>query len=179
MKYLIVSDIHGAIDSAEVVIDRFVEEKCDYILCLGDILYHGPRNDLPEFYKPKEVIKLLNEYSDKIIAIKGNCEAEVDQMVLNFKINDSLDMNINGLNCHLEHGHHLDETLEGDYSKYDVILYGHTHIPDNTFKGKTLLFNPGSITLPKNGSKRSYAIWDNKKITLYDILGDELDSYTY
>ena len=175
MKYLIVSDIHGASDSAEIIIDAFNKENCDYILCLGDILYHGPRNDLPNEYNPKKVISILNPYSDKIIAIKGNCEAEVDQMVLDFKINDYLDMNINGLNCHLEHGHHLDEYN----GKCDIILYGHTHIPDNSIKNNIRYFNPGSITLPKNNTKRSYAIWDDRCIILYDILGNELDKLEY
>ncbi len=175
MKYLIVSDIHGSAESAQIIANVFEKEKCDLILCLGDILYHGPRNDLPDNYCPKDVIKILNPLAEKIIAIKGNCEAEVDQMVLNFKINDYLDMDINGLKCHLEHGHHLDEYVGNP----DIILYGHTHIPDNSIKNNIRFFNPGSITLPKAGSKRSYAIWDNNKITLYDILGNELDSLSY
>ena len=175
MKYLIVSDIHGASDSAQIISNIFNEKKCDLILCLGDILYHGPRNDLPNNYCPKDVIKILNPLADKIIAIKGNCEAEVDQMVLDFKINDYLDMNINGLNCHLEHGHHLDEYN----GKCDIILYGHTHIPDNSIKNNIRYFNPGSITLPKNNTKRSYAIWDDRRIILYDILGNELDKIEY
>lgn len=175
MKYLIVSDIHGASDSAKTICEVFEKEKCDYILLLGDILYHGPRNDLPNNYCPKEVIKLLNNYSDKIIAIKGNCEAEVDSMVLSFKINDYLDMNINDLKCHLEHGHHLD-LYNGDC---DIILYGHTHIPDNSTKNNIRYFNPGSITIPKNNTKRSYAIWDNHSIVLYDIDNNKLDELKY
>ena len=171
MKYLIVSDIHGACDSSQVIFDVFYKEKCDYILCLGDILYHGPRNDLPNNYNPKKVIKTLNEISDKIIAIKGNCEAEVDEMVLNFKINNYLDMDINGFKCHLEHGHHLDDYV----GKPDVILYGHTHIPDKSIKNGILYFNPGSITIPKNNTKRSYAIWNDNLISLIDINGEKID----
>jgi predicted phosphodiesterase len=97
MKYLIVSDIHGAFDSAEFIINEFNKEKCDYILLLGDVLYHGPRNDLPAFYNPEKVISILNPYKDKIICVKGNCEAEVDQMVLDFKILDSFDGIINDI----------------------------------------------------------------------------------
>lgn len=175
MKYLIVSDIHGASDSAKIIVDKFNSEKCDLIICLGDILYHGPRNDLPNNYNPKEVIKILNPLANKIIAIKGNCEAEVDQMVLDFKIHDSLNMEINSLRCHLEHGHHLD-SYNGEA---DIILYGHTHIPDNSYKNGIMYFNPGSITIPKNNTKRSYAIWDNNIITLYDINGNELDKLKY
>ncbi len=171
MKYLIVSDIHGASDSAQVISDVFKNEKCDLILCLGDILYHGPRNDLPNNYCPKDVIKILNPLAEKILAIKGNCEAEVDQMVLDFKINDFLDMNINGFNAHLEHGHHLDE-----YKGHpDIILYGHTHIPDKKIENGIRYFNPGSITLPKANSKRSYAIWEENIIISYDVLGNIID----
>ena len=175
MKYLVVSDIHGASDSAQVISDVFKREKCDLIICLGDILYHGPRNDLPNNYCPKDVIKILNPLANKIIAIKGNCEAEVDQMVLDFKINEILNMEINGLRCHLEHGHHLDD-FKGDC---DIVLYGHTHIPDNSIKDGIMYFNPGSITLPKNNSKRSYAIWNDNIIKLYDINGIELDTLKY
>ena len=97
MKYLIVSDIHGSEDSAQIIYSKFKDEKIDKILCLGDVLYHGPRNDLPQSYKPKEVISILNSISNNIICIKGNCEAEVDQMVLSFKILDSYDATINGI----------------------------------------------------------------------------------
>ena len=128
MKYLIVSDIHGASDSTRFILEEFEKEKCDKILLLGDVLYHGPRNDLPPFYNPKEVIKLLNPYKDKILCIKGNCEAEVDQMVLDFKILDSFDGILNDIEVHIEHGHHLD-LYHGDAK---LVLYGHTYIPDNS-----------------------------------------------
>ena len=176
MKYLVVSDIHGAFDSVSFILDVFEKEKCDKILLLGDVLYHGPRNDLPNNYLPKKVIDLLNPYSDKIICVKGNCEAEVDQMVLNFKILDFYDDTINGIKTHLEHGHHLD-LYKGDAK---LVLYGHTHIPDN--KDSDLgfhLINPGSITIPKSNSKRSYIIWDNNKLTFYDMNNMPYDSYEY
>lgn len=176
MKYLIVSDIHGAYDSVEFILDKFNKEKCDYILLLGDVLYHGPRNDLPNNYAPKKCIELLNPYSDKIICVKGNCEAEVDQMVLKFKILDSYDEKINDILCHLEHGHHLD--LYNGNAK--LVLYGHTHIPDNTYDERGFQrINPGSITIPKNNSKRGYAIWEDSKITLYTIDNEVISSYNY
>lgn len=165
MKYLVCSDIHGSIDSALKLIDVFNDEACDFILLLGDVLYHGPRNDLPDYYEPKKVIEALNAISDKILCVKGNCEAEVDQMVLKFKINDFIDKKINCLDAHLEHGHHLDE-YKGNAQ---IILSGHTHIPVLEKKNNVIYLNPGSITIPKNGSKRGYAIWDNKEISLYDI----------
>lgn len=175
MKYLICSDIHGSSDSASLLIQKFKSEKCDYILCLGDVLYHGPRNDLPQSYQPKEVIRILNEYKDSILCIKGNCEAEVDQMVLDFKIHDSFDGKINGIEAHLEHGHHLD-AYTGDAQ---IILYGHTHIPVCQTKGNQCFINPGSITIPKAGSKRGYAIWDERSITGYTIDDEIIYEYSY
>ena len=176
MKYLIVSDIHGAFDSVEFILDVFSKEKCDKILLLGDVLYHGPRNDLPNNYNPKKCIELLNPYKDKIICVKGNCEAEVDQMVLAFNILDSYDATINDIKVHLEHGHHLD-LYNGDAN---IVLYGHTHIPDNSKDLKGYIkINPGSITIPKANSKRGYGIWDNHTITLYSMDKDLVSSYTY
>ncbi len=170
MKYLIVSDIHGAKDSCEFVYNEFKNEKYDQILCLGDILYHGPRNDLPNDYNPKGCIEILNKLKDDIIAVKGNCEAEVDQMVLSFKINDSYDFNFNDLSIHLEHGHHLD-LFSG---KPNVIMSGHTHIPVLEKKNNIIYLNPGSITIPKGGFPRSYAIMDEKKITILNLKNEVL-----
>lgn len=165
MKYLICSDIHGAIDSAEFLIKQFYNLGCDAILCLGDVLYHGPRNDLPLHYAPKEVIRVLNPLKDKILCIKGNCEAEVDQMVLEFDILVSYDGILNDISVHLEHGHHLD-TYTG---AAELVLFGHTHIPYWEKKDGVQYINPGSITIPKAGSKRGYAVWDNHKITGYSM----------
>ena len=173
MKYLIVSDIHGSLDSAEHILRLFNELKCDYILCLGDVLYHGPRNDLPISYMPKGVIAILNPLKDKIICVKGNCEAEVDQMVLDFKIHDYYDAKFNGIETHLEHGHHLDE-YQG---KPELILSGHTHIPVCEMKDGILYVNPGSITIPKAGSKRGYAILNDRNISLYTLDNEKIMEY--
>ncbi len=175
MKYLIVSDIHGGGLEAEFIIKNFLEEKCDYLICLGDVLYHGPRNDLPATYNPKMVIKLLNEYANKIICVKGNCEAEVDQMVLDFEILDSYDSYLNGLDCHFEHGHHLD-LYEG---KCDILFSGHTHIPLCEKEKNYLHMNPGSITLPKNNSKKSYILWDGHNIKCLDMDNNIVFEYNY
>ena len=165
MKYLVISDIHGGILGASLIAS--LSDDVDKILILGDILYHGPRNDLPEDYAPKSVISILNPLKDKIVAIKGNCEAEVDQMVLDFKINDYIDMDINGYNAHLEHGHHIDLY----HGNANLILQGHTHIPVLEKKDDIIYLNPGSITIPKGGNPKTYAIIDDKKITLYDENG--------
>lgn len=165
MKYLIFSDLHGSAKAAEFIANKFVDEKCDMMICLGDVLYHGPRNDLPEYYSPKQVIQILNPFADKIICIQGNCDAEVDQMVLNFKFYKSKNMLINGKKCHLEHGHHLDMYT----NKPNVVLFGHTHISMLEFDAATLYLNPGSITISKNKTLESYILWDKNKITLFDI----------
>lgn len=165
MKYLIFSDLHGSTKSAEALIQIFLDEKCNQMICLGDVLYHGPRNDLPEFYNPKQVISILNPYAEHILCIQGNCDAEVDQMVLNFQLYKQKDIYLNGFLCHLEHGHHLEE----DKVLADIVLYGHTHIPQMDWIHQTLFLNPGSITLPKNHSKQSYMIWDEENVYLYDI----------
>ena len=175
MKYLIVSDIHGGINGTKLMYDLYKNGNYDKLLILGDILYHGPRNDLPVDYKPKEVIKLLNELKDNIIAIRGNCDAYVDEMVLDFKIIDFLDLKINDLDVHIEHGHFLDNY----HDKKDLILYGHTHLPRLDVIDETIYFNPGSITIPKGGNKPSYAIWDNHKIEIISNKGEVIFKYEY
>ncbi len=175
MKYLIVSDIHGGGVETKFIIDKFEKEKCDYIICLGDVLYHGPRNDLPKTYAPKEVIALLNKYATKIVCVKGNCDAEVDQMVLNFEILDSYDSYLNGLDCHFEHGHHLD-LYNGNAQ---IVFTGHTHIPLCEQENGYLHINPGSITLPKNGSNKSYIIFEGHNIKCLDIDDNVVFEYNY
>lgn len=172
MKYLIFSDLHGSAESAAILCNIFIEQKCDQMICLGDVLYHGPRNDIPELYAPKQVIALLNPFADKILCIQGNCDAEVDQMVLKFKLYKTKNIRLNGKQCHLEHGHHLEETKQ----TLDVVLFGHTHIPMLERVEKTIYLNPGSITLPRNNSKRSYMIWEKNTITLFDLQGNVLKS---
>ncbi len=175
MKYLIVSDIHGGGVETKFIINKFEQEKCDYIICLGDVLYHGPRNDLPKTYAPKEVIALLNKYATKIVCVKGNCDAEVDQMVLNFEILDSYDSYLNGLDCHFEHGHHLD-LYNGNAQ---IVFTGHTHIPLCEQENGYLHINPGSITLPKNGSNKSYIIFEGHNIKCLDIDDNIVFEYNY
>ena len=129
MKLLIASDIHGDLDSAKTVIEAFKREKCTRILLLGDLLYHGPRNDLPSTYAPKEVISLLNEYKDIILTVRGNCDTEVDQMVLSFPI--LADYSIifdSGLTIFATHGHHHNTQTPPPLNSGDILLHGHTHV---------------------------------------------------
>lgn len=166
MKCLIISDIHGSFKYLNLAFKAFSYFKCDKILILGDILYHGPRNDLPLEYNPKECIKLLNNNANIIEAVCGNCDAEVDQMVLDFKIDKPHYTNVNGLDLYLTHGHHLDEIP----SCAKIILYGHTHISMIKEEDSKVFINPGSISIPKGDLINSFAIIDDNNILkIYDF----------
>lgn len=165
MKYLILSDLHGSTSSL-IYKDLIKKMHFDKIILLGDILYHGPRNDLPNDYAPKTLMRELNEIKDDIIAIKGNCDAEVDEMVLDFKLEQKLDLNLNGLKCHLEHGHHLDDYHSDNV---DLIMYGHTHLLRLERVNNIIYFNPGSIALPKNNNPKTFGVMDDDRIIIYDI----------
>lgn len=181
MKYLICSDIHGCVSACKKIIFSFESLKCDKIIFLGDILYHGPRNPLPENYDPKGVIELLNNIKDKIIACRGNCDAEVDQMVLNFSImSDYVQIIDNSITLFCTHGHVYSPfvgekaIVEGAHKplleKPAVIFFGHTHISLLEKNEEGVIFcNPGSISIPKNNTEAGFATFENKKITLYNI----------
>lgn len=177
MRYLLVSDIHGDFSELEFIINKFNELKCEKIICLGDFLYHGPRNDLPNGYNPKKCVQLLNEYKDKIIAINGNCDAEVDQMVLDFKLNKELHFNLFNHNFYLVHGHHLDEIK--NMSADTIVLHGHTHIFGIYQKDGITFINPGSISIPRNGLPKTYALMDEKGIKILDKNDNVLLKFDY
>ena len=166
MKYLFVSDIHGSLDSTKHIINKFNENHCDKIIILGDILYHGPRNDLPDCYNPKKVIELLNPLSNSIIAIKGNCDAEVDQMVLNFKIHDNYILNND---IYLTHGHHVNYLSPLNNENIKTIIHGHTHIIKVDVIDNKKYINLGSITIPKENTRRCYAILEENVFSIYDL----------
>lgn len=169
MKCMIVSDIHGAYDDLKKVIDIFEDEKMDKLLLLGDLLYHGPRNRLPVGYNPKEVAILLNQYKDKIIAVRGNCDAEVDQMVLEFPMRaDYSEIYIDNHRFFMTHGHLYDKEHMPMLNKGDVLMYGHFHVPILEIKEGIVIFNPSSIALPKEGVK-SYGIYENHILSLYTM----------
>lgn len=162
MKTLIASDIHGSALYCSMLIDRFRVEKCNDVILLGDILYHGPRNDLPVGYSPKQVIELLNPISDCITCVRGNCDAEVDNMVLNFDVLiESRDIKFGNIKIHLTHGHRENPDNIPD-KQFDVMLFGHTHVPLCAEEQGRLLLNPGSVSIPKSGSPNSYAVFDDK-----------------
>ncbi len=188
MRYLILSDVHGGADEIRKALSYFTVFKADVIVLLGDLLNHGPRNRLPKSYEPPIVASLLNEYSDRIIAIRGNCDSEVDSMVFSFPCNapygiiyqqkDKLLSKI-----FLTHGHLYDFMDEKCIKKMglvkgDLILSGHTHISGifNCAQG-VINFNPGSTTLPKGTSDKSFAFMDEDCVTLYDLDGNVIDAY--
>lgn len=159
MKYLVASDIHGSSYYCKKLMDAFVYEKADRMILLGDILYHGPRNDLPKEYAPKEVISMLNSISDSIYCVRGNCDTEVDQMVLEFPcLSDSMLIDVNDLFLYCTHGHLQKPKLK----KGDIVLSGHTHVPKCENVDDIIYMNPGSVSIPKENSVPSYMIIENR-----------------
>ncbi len=181
MKYIIASDIHGSAPAVRKLICRIEAEAADRIILLGDILYHGPRNDLPEGYSPKEVLALLNPLADKIIAVRGNCDSEVDQMVLNFPcLADYGLIESNDHLLYLTHGHIAGKTVEDPpaLKPGSAFLSGHTHIKTLSNRDGVFFVNPGSISIPKDGTA-SYATFDGTWFTLKTLEGKELQKGTW
>ena len=174
MKWLIASDIHGSATFCRQLLEAFDREKADRLLLLGDLLYHGPRNDLPEGYAPKEVIALLNGRKDVIFCVRGNCEAEVDQMVLDFPVlADYMLLPVGDRMIFATHGHHHGEQNPPPFAKGSILLNGHTHVPACRDHGDWLYLNPGSVSIPKAGSPRSYMILENGVPVWKDLDGKE------
>lgn len=183
LKALFASDLHGSAIATSQVLDLFKANNCDRLIILGDILYHGPRNDLPEGYAPKEVIAMLNKNAEVITAIRGNCEAEVDQMVLEFPIMAAYSqIELDGFTFFLTHGHRPNQTEESlpHLPAGTIFASGHTHkkrleyaeTPNGSF---ITLLNPGSPSIPKDGTA-SVALYDNGAISLLDLDGHTLKS---
>ena len=157
MKWLIASDLHGSADTCEKLLQAFEREGADRILFLGDLLYHGPRNNLPDGYDPKKVIALLNAKKESFLCVRGNCDTEVDQMVLEFPIlADYALLPLGSRTVFATHGHKFNKENLPPLKKGDVLLHGHTHIPTWEATDGIFVFNPGSVTIPKAGSERGY-----------------------
>ena len=174
MKILIASDIHGSAYFCRKLLRALDREEAPRMILLGDILYHGPRNDLPEEYAPKEVISMLNPLKDMIVSVRGNCEAEVDQMVLDFPVlADYCLMPVGERMMYCTHGHIYNEENLPPMMPGDVLLYGHTHIPRAELCGDKWMLNPGSVSIPKGGSVQSYAVLENGIFIIKDMDGGE------
>lgn len=175
MKIFFMSDIHGSLYYTRKALENFKKEKADHIVILGDELYHGARNPLPLEYNPKEVTELLNEFADRIIAVRGNCDSEVDEMVLNFPMMTTYSIILyNGRRLFLTHGHIYNEDNLPKLGKGDVFIYGHTHIPKAERKGNIFIINPGSITLPKENNPNSYGVLEGYIFKIKDLDGNVL-----
>ena len=172
MKILIASDIHGSAHYCRKLLSALEREKAQRMLLLGDILYHGPRNDLPEEYAPKEVIAMLNPLKDRIYSVRGNCEAEVDQMVLDFPV--LADYCLLPAGQHMvfcTHGHIYNEDNLPPMMPGDSLLYGHTHVPMAKLRGDRWMLNPGSVSIPKEGNPPSYAVLEDGVFTIRELDG--------
>ncbi len=171
MKILVASDIHGSFYYCEKLVEIYKNSGADKLLLLGDILYHGPRNDLPEGYAPKKVIELLNSIKNEILCVRGNCDTEVDQMVLEFNILADYAIVYDGNTMiFATHGHIFNENNLPMLKNGDILLHGHTHIPtDKTVDGDIKILNPGSVSIPKEGSAHSYMIIENGKYEWFNI----------
>ncbi len=163
-KIMIASDIHGDAKTTELLLERYRESGAQKLILLGDILYHGPRNDLPSGYAPKRVIELLNAMKDEILVVRGNCDTEVDQMVLEFPVlADYAYILLDGLNIFATHGHNFNTDKLPPLKKGDILLHGHTHIPTaEPFGEDNVYINPGSVSIPKMNSPKSYIIYENR-----------------
>ena len=175
MKFLIVSDIHGDAVCCSAMLNAYEREGAEKILMLGDVLYHGPRNDLPSGYAPKKVIEMLNAISDKIVCVRGNCEAEVDQMVLAFPCMADKALvrdEDNGIEIHMSHGHTYNPDKLPEMPAGSLFLYGHTHLLSIEKRGEITCLNPGSVSIPKGGNPRSYMVYEGGTFTCYDLSGN-------
>ncbi len=161
MKFLIASDIHGSAYYCDLLLKAIEAEKPEKVLILGDILYHGPRNDLPKGYAPKEVIAMLNPLKDMLLCVRGNCDAEVDQMVLQFPIMaDYKTLTLDDRTLYLSHGHIYGKDNLPEMAKDDILLGGHTHVPEIVDLDGKIYMNCGSVSIPKENSPHSYMIYE-------------------
>ena len=178
MKWLIASDIHGSAYYCSRLFDRFEVEGADRLLLLGDLLYHGPRNDLPRDYDTRETARLLNAHCGVISAVRGNCDAEVDQMVLDFPVMaDYALFDLGGTEVFATHGHLFDAANPPRLAPGGILLCGHTHVPACKAVGEISYLNPGSVSIPKEASPHSYMVYENGVFTWKDLAGAPYMSY--
>ncbi|MEE1199571.1 MAG: phosphodiesterase [Christensenellales bacterium] len=170
MKLMIASDIHGSALWCQRMLKALRKEQADKLLLLGDLLYHGPRNMLPDEYDPSQVIRILNDVRSRLICVRGNCEAEVDQMVLDFPVMGEMCVLLwEGRVMYATHGHRHSEENPPPLAKDDILLGGHTHVPACRSHEGFLYLNPGSVSIPKNGTPHSYAVLEGMEICWKDL----------
>lgn len=170
MKYFIASDIHGSATFCQRMLDAYFKEGADRLILLGDILYHGPRNDLPEGYAPKQVISMLNDVKSELFCVRGNCDTEVDQMVLDFPIlADYALIPLGKRTVFVTHGHRYNTDSPPPMKQGDILLHGHTHVPACTEFNGCLYVNPGSVSIPKEDSWHGYMIIEDNRLVWKDL----------
>ena len=176
MKWMIASDVHGSAKWCRRTLDALEAEGAERLLLLGDLLYHGPRNDLPEEYAPKAVIAMLNAVAPRLLCVRGNCEAEVDQMVLGFPVMaDYCALAIDGHVLYATHGHVYGEDNPPPLTRGDILLCGHTHVPAYRRHDSFTYVNPGSVALPKENSPHGYIVLEDGVMTWKDLEGGTFD----
>ena len=176
MKILIASDLHGSLPATEKIIDAYRLSNANYLVLLGDLLNHGPRNPIPEGYAPAEVADILNAHARGIVAVRGNCDSEVDQMLLSFPILSDFAwlMLESGTRLFLTHGHIYNRNKLPPLSNGDVLVHGHTHIPVAESCQDIYVFNPGSPTFPRHEGGPSYGLYEERTLKVFDFTHQEL-----
>lgn len=178
MKLFFASDLHGSLPATEKAIELFNASGADTFVLLGDVLNHGPRNAIPEGYNPPVVAEKLNTIADSIIAVRGNCDSEVDQMLLSFPMMSDYAwvMLPSGQRLFLTHGHLYNSDKRPALRANDVIAHGHTHVPIAEKDGEQFIFNPGSMTIPRNGNPASYGLFEGNTLKVVSVEGEVLRS---
>ena len=178
MRLMIASDIHGSAYYCRQLLEAYDREGTEKLLLLGDVLYHGPRNDLPKDYAPKEVIAMLNPRKEEILCVRGNCDTEVDQMVLEFPIlADYGFLYEKGHMIFITHGHVFNEKNLPMLKKGDILLHGHTHVPVCREHEDYVYMNPGSVSIPKEGSAHSYMTYEDGVFLWKNLEGEVYQEY--
>lgn len=173
MKYMFASDIHGSAYYCRKLLAAYKASGAERLILLGDLLYHGPRNDLPKEYAPKEVIAMLNGVKEQLFAVRGNCEAEVDQMVLEFPVMaDYAVFVLNGLTFFATHGHVFNQDHMPPLKAGDILIHGHTHLLKAEKAGAHYILNPGSVSIPKGGNPATYAVLEDRQFRIMDFDGN-------
>lgn len=174
MKLLIISDIHGSGYYAKKIKEIYKKENPDKLVLLGDLYYHGPRNNLTQEYAPMDVADVLNSLKDNIIAVRGNCDAEVDEMVSDFRIQEEVTMEVNNKKVLFTHGHvhNIDNVPD---RTINIMFYGHFHTGFIKEENGIIFANPGSISLPKNNTEHSYLVFDKNELVLKDVEGNIIE----
>lgn len=180
MKWFIASDIHGSAFWCRKMLESYKTEKADRMLLLGDILYHGPRNDLPDEYNPKAVIEILNGLKEEIISVRGNCDTEVDQMVLEFPVlADYAYITDEKTSIFATHGHVYNTGKLPPLKSGDILLHGHTHVPACEHHDNYTYINPGSVSIPKESSHHGYIILEERTFTWKDFEGNTIKEFSF